>query len=86
MIMSLVKNLPTKWQEIEEENQFDQLMKNSPNPDGKLRKKIDNCWRRDIDGKLVKEKSPGSEGVLERKSTPYDWGFKKTRESSQVWD
>ena len=54
-----------------------------PNNRG-LRKKIDD-WR-DIDGKSSMKKPPDLLGVLRGKATPYNWGLKRPKKSSQVWD
>ena len=59
----------------------DQLIKKPSNLNGELRKKIDNCWRKNIDKKIVNEKSLDPEGVLGGKPTFYDWGSLKKRES-----
>ena len=59
--MSLVKNLPTRWQKTKEENRIRITW-------WLLREKY--WW------KVVDEKPPDSREVLERKLTSYDWGLK----------
>ena len=67
----LVKNLPTQWQEAEKENRIkDQLIKKLRNSEGELRRKIDGCWRRDTEKKVVDKKPPDPEKTLGGKPTP----------------
>ena len=57
-------------------------MKKPPNPDGELRRKIDDCWGRNTKKKIVNKKPPNPGEVLREKPLSYDWGLKKMREWS----
>ena len=43
-----------------------------PNSNKELRRKIDGCWGRNIDRKVVDKKPSNLEGVLGRKLTSYN--------------
>ena len=55
-------------------------MNNLSNLDKELRRKIDDCWGRDTEKKVVDEKLPNTKRVPGEKPMLYDWGLKK-RES-----
>ena len=72
MIILLIKIFSTQWQETEEKKHLDQSMKKPPNLDGELRKKINNGWRSDINGKIVNEKPLDSRDIQGWKLMLYD--------------
>ena len=43
-------------------------------------RKINDCWEKNTEEKVVNKKLPDLRGVLRRKSTLYDWGLKKDEE------
>ena len=46
------------------------------NPNEELKKKIDDCWGRNTEGKFINKKLPDLEEIPGGKPTLYNWGLK----------